>query len=334
MPFLRLKGYPSPGWQGNRADGAKPGQAEQTLNGNRAKRPALAKRFILTVQLLFLTLFFFVPGCQQIPVLPDGNGEVQETGEEEPAPPLPQDEEESVPAAEPELPLPPSPPAPSLPAPADPGQPSEQEGESETEAGSTAEESEESPYLDGDDLLAPVSKETWLSPDYEPLDLAPIPPEISPSGERLLRLEALAHLEEMWQDARADGVKLEVLSAYRSYATQERIFTRNVARRGEEEANRSSARPGQSEHQLGTTIDFGGTAADWSASFGETSAGRWLAENAYRYGFAMSYPPDSEEITGYIYEPWHYRYIGREHARRWRESGLILTEYIQVHRGR
>ncbi|MGM0652109.1 MAG: M15 family metallopeptidase [Bacillota bacterium] len=183
--------------------------------------------------------------------------------------------------------------------------------------------------VDGDYLLALVTKGTTLKSSYSPADLRQIPSHMNPSYEMYLRSEALALLEQLYQAAEEDGVALGIRSAYRSYSTQKRLFNDYASRHGEEEANRFSARPGQSEHQLGTTVDFGGTAVDFTAEFGQTPRGIWLAENAHKYGFALSYPRNKEDITGYIYEPWHFRYIGVEAAREWKESGLTLREYLE-----
>ncbi len=194
------------------------------------------------------------------------------------------------------------------------------------------ERSDELPYrviADGDYLLALVTKSTTLKSDYAPSDLRRVPDYMNPSYEMYLREEPLDKLEALWRAASEDGVYLAIRSAYRSYATQKYIFADFASRHGEKEANRFSARPGQSEHQLGTTVDFGGTSVDFSAAFGDTDQGRWLAENAHRYGFALSYPQGKEHITGYIYEPWHYRYIGVRYASEWKRSGLTLKEYLQ-----
>lgn len=182
----------------------------------------------------------------------------------------------------------------------------------------------------GDFLLALVTKDTTLSEDYEPADLEPVPSYMNPSYNMYLREMALEMLRALWYQANEDGVILSIRSAYRSYATQERLFYDYASRHGEEEANRFSARPGQSEHQLGTTVDFGGTAADLTAAFAETEQGLWLADNAHRFGFALSYPEGKEQITGYIFEPWHYRYIGVEAAHAWKDSGLTLKEFLET----
>jgi D-alanyl-D-alanine carboxypeptidase len=181
----------------------------------------------------------------------------------------------------------------------------------------------------GDDLLALVTKETSLG-KYEPTDLVTIPAEMGLYDTRYqLRAEAYQQLRAMWEEARDAGVDFYVTSAYRSYATQKRLFNNYAAKHGEKAANKFSARPGQSEHQLGTTVDLAVPGHVLASSFGGTTPGRWLAENAYRYGFIMSYPEGSTGITGYIYEPWHFRYIGVEHAAACRESGLILCQYLE-----
>ncbi len=211
----------------------------------------------------------------------------------------------------------------------------EQEDKVKEEAVEPAEEELTTPdkdlkvISDGDCLLALVTKETTLKEDYAPVDLEAIPSYMNPSYSMRLRSEALEHLEKLWKAANEDGVTLSIRSAYRSYETQKQLFKDYASRHGEEEANRFSARPGQSEHQLGTAVDFGGTDADFTARFGQTKQGRWLAKNAHKYGFALSYPRDKESITGYIYEPWHFRYIGVDHARQWKQSGLTLKEYLE-----
>ncbi len=182
---------------------------------------------------------------------------------------------------------------------------------------------------DGDYYLALVTKETTLKSNYKPTGLEALPSYMNPSYPMWLRWEALEHLEKLWAAAKEDGILFSIRSAYRSYETQEQIFKDFVSQYGEEEANRFSARPGQSEHQLGTTVDFGGTEVDFKTQFGQTPLGRWLAQNAHHYGFAKSYPQGKEHITGYIYEPWHFRYIGVSQARQWKQSGLTLNQYLE-----
>ena len=184
---------------------------------------------------------------------------------------------------------------------------------------------------DGNYILALVTKETKIKSDYEPADLIEIPGYMSINPDRSFQLRevAMEPLKALWHNAKREGVILRVRSAYRSYQTQEQLFNDYAGRHGEEEANRFSARPGQSEHQLGTTVDFGGTEVDLTANFADTAQGEWLSENAHYFGFALSYPEGKEHITGYFFEPWHYRFIGVDEAVEWKESGLILSEYLK-----
>ena len=106
-----------------------------------------------------------------------------------------------------------------------------------------------------------------------------------------------------------------VSSAYRSFDYQDRLYRRHVDQVGREAADLVSARPGHSQHQLGTAIDFGSI----SDGYGETANGRWVAQHAWRFGFSLSYPAGATDRTGYSYEPWHFRYIGRVGTRLERE---------------
>ncbi len=146
-----------------------------------------------------------------------------------------------------------------------------------------------------------------------------------------LRAHVGADLRAMAAAARAAGRPLQVVSAYRSHATQKVTFDHWVAVGGYEQALRTSARPGHSEHQLGTTFDFtsAGGRPPWEYSdWATTPAGAWMAANAWRYGFVMSYPRNSFAKVCYDYEPWHYRYIGRDAAAQVRASGLTLREWL------
>nr|WP_281351854.1 M15 family metallopeptidase [Entomospira entomophilus] len=122
----------------------------------------------------------------------------------------------------------------------------------------------------------------------------------------MLRKESVEALHAMHQAALSDGIPLLVSSTYRSYARQEEVYSGWVKSLGQAQADRLSAKAGSSQHQLGTAIDFGSI----DASFNGTKMERWLAGNAYRYGFSLSYPQGYELQTGYDYESWHYRYIG------------------------
>ena len=152
------------------------------------------------------------------------------------------------------------------------------------------------------------------------------------NGGYRVRKFVIPDLKAMAAAARRAGAGLAVQSAYRSYETQAATFNYWVQTSGRRQALLSSARPGHSEHQLGTTIDFrsaNSTRAPWNyADWGKTRPGRWLANNAWKYGFVMSYPRYKRAVTCYKYEPWHYRYVGRERAAQIRESGLTSREYL------
>ena len=108
--------------------------------------------------------------------------------------------------------------------------------------------------------------------------------------------------------AAKENISILVSSTFRSYDYQSKLYARNVKQLGQAAADRESARPGTSQHQLGTAIDFGSITDD----FVETKQGKWLAKNAMKYGFSLSFPDGYEDVTGYRYECWHYRYIGVE----------------------
>ena len=185
------------------------------------------------------------------------------------------------------------------------------------------------------ELIVLVDKNTPLPATYAPDDLVPLSEFAGrigyAVGEREIRRIIAADLLEMAAAARDDGVELVVQSAYRSYAYQDQLFTAYAARHGETAASMFSARPGRSQHQLGTAVDF----APIAREFADTPAGLWLAEHAWRFGFSLSYPEGYEEATGYIFEPWHFRYIGRDAARLEREFfGAVqqhMLEFFHAH---
>lgn len=176
-----------------------------------------------------------------------------------------------------------------------------------------------------------------LPAGYAPDDLVSLR-EAGFADDRLIRAIVIEDLAAMRRDAEELGHPLEVQSAYRSYDYQVQTFAYWVGQEGLEAALASSARPGHSEHQLGTALDFRsrGGPAPWDlADWAETPAGAWLTRNSWRYGFILSYPPGKREITCYIYEPWHYRYVGRDRAALIFESGLTLREFLwQEHQDR
>ncbi|HSI68185.1 MAG TPA: D-alanyl-D-alanine carboxypeptidase family protein [Planococcus sp. (in: firmicutes)] len=132
--------------------------------------------------------------------------------------------------------------------------------------------------------------------------------------------------------AKSEGVYLSVISSYRSYSYQATLYNNYVKRDGQAAADRYSARPGHSEHQTGLAFDFGGTnQAYWlKSSFEDTKEGKWLAVNAHKFGFILRYPKGKESITGYMFEPWHFRYVGSGESSKIKASGKTLEEYLGV----
>lgn len=137
---------------------------------------------------------------------------------------------------------------------------------------------------------------------------------------------ANAALKKMFAAAKSDGLNLFVQSGFRSYATQKRIYNNYVSRDGVAEADRYSARPGHSEHQTGLAFDINKI----DLSFEGTPEAIWLAKNCHKYGFIIRYPKGKESITGYMYEPWHIRYLGVKTATAVYNSGLCLEEYLGI----
>ena len=186
----------------------------------------------------------------------------------------------------------------------------------------------------GDDLLVLVNKQYKLPSSYAPKDLV----KASKSGIRrgenyYLRNIVIPDLTRMITDAKLEGVDLSIVSGYRSYQTQ--IDTYNywlkMNNGNTNLVDTFSARAGHSQHQLGTAIDFstneiGDKLGD---EFSNTKASKWLSQNAYKYGFVISYPKGYENITGYKHESWHYRYIGVENAQNMINLGKILELYLR-----
>jgi D-alanyl-D-alanine carboxypeptidase len=184
----------------------------------------------------------------------------------------------------------------------------------------------------GDEMMTILDRSYALPAGYVPADLVPASEAglTGASGSKLVRAEMLEDLRAMHDAWVAAGLSMIVESAYRSYAAQQATFDSWVARLGVAEALRRSARPGHSEHQLGTAFDltspgWGGRFGDWAA---ESAEGAWMAEHAGEYGFVMSYPAGAEAETCFGYEPWHWRWIGRAAAAEHRASGLVLREFL------
>jgi zinc D-Ala-D-Ala carboxypeptidase len=171
-----------------------------------------------------------------------------------------------------------------------------------------------------------------LPATYHPPDLVSVS-QAGLSGGGSVRRIALADLKQMVAAARRAGARLAVESAYRSYNTQISTFGYWVARAGFGRAIYGSARPGHSEHQLGTVIDFktAGGGVPWAFDWATTRAGAWMAKNAWKYGWVMSYPKGKQPSTCYNYEPWHYRYYGKTIAAAIHATGQTTRVWLWRH---
>lgn len=168
---------------------------------------------------------------------------------------------------------------------------------------------------DPNSLWIIVNKQHPLSPlSYAPTDLRypNVPLRVAGLPEMQMRGAAATALEKMFAGASGAGYKLVVSTAYRSYTYQQTLYSGYVSSQGQAAADQESARPGYSEHQTGLAVDIrnGDDTCSLEACFGTTPEGEWLAANCYKYGFILRYPADKEAVTGYEYEPWHFRYVG------------------------
>lgn len=165
--------------------------------------------------------------------------------------------------------------------------------------------------------------------DYVPNDLVTM--DVPHRADPTLRKNAAATYVQMVNDAKAQGITLVVQSAYRSYATQVSVYNGWVAKLGVEAADLQSARPGFSEHQTGLSVDVaaGNRACTINECFATTPEGQWLTENAWKYGWVLRYPNGLTPITGYKYEPWHWRYVGRGLSKELHKTpNLTLEEFF------
>jgi LAS superfamily LD-carboxypeptidase LdcB len=177
-----------------------------------------------------------------------------------------------------------------------------------------------------------VSKSVGLPEDYVPPNLASLSDyNIQTLGIVCLRKEAAASLAQMFNDAQSQGVNLAVTSGFRSYDVQKLLYDYWYQLEGAEALN-EIAPPGHSEHQLGTAVDLTGASVHFAGvdkNFGDSPEGKWLALNAYKYGFVLSYG-DQNASHDYIFEPWHYRFVGVWIANMLHESSGTLESYLKV----
>ena len=170
-----------------------------------------------------------------------------------------------------------------------------------------------------------VNKYYKLDSKFEPSDLEVISSKYA-SGTQRMRKEAKEHFEEMCSDALKDGYKMYAGSTYRSYDYQLGLYNRYVAKDGFNAAETYSARAGYSEHQLGLAVDILNHSWDYLSE--NNPEYTWLVDNSYKYGFILRYPRGKEYITGYMFEDWHFRYLGIELANKVKQSNLTYDEYV------
>ncbi len=176
----------------------------------------------------------------------------------------------------------------------------------------------------------PSNLTTWVNrkigmSNYTPQDLVPL--DTLNGGQGLfIRQPAFADLKAMMDDMAAQQLPVKLNSAYRSFLEQDQLYTDGVTK--DPKSGETIAKPGFSEHQLGLAVDFGAVITGPNNGFANTGQSAWLQANAYKYGFALTYPAGKEAITGYGYEPWHWRYLGKPAAAEWKQSGLVLEQFL------
>lgn len=196
-----------------------------------------------------------------------------------------------------------------------------------------------------DDLLALVNHEYGLSPDYKPQDLVALgdtfPSAVTRGYPTQVRVAIIAPLRKLIAAMHAAELRPFIVSGFRGYYDQS-AARQKWAEQFPEWVHNISARPGHSEHQLGTTVDFstpdlpamvGEEFIEFHPAFASSREGKWLAEHAYEYGFTMSYPDERFEATGFNYEPWHFRYVGVDLSTWLHENEMTISEYLLAEYG-
>lgn len=221
-------------------------------------------------------------------------------------------------------------------APAPEPKPSTTDGSSNEPKSSDMENDETNTTIEVDDVEVENGYIVGQQPATEPTFVQgvlivnkknPLPPTYNKGEDP----KAKAALEKMAAAAKNEGFELVAFSGFRSYEYQQTLYDRYVSRDGKDAADRYSARPGYSEHQSGLAFDVGEKGKEdlWlTSAFGESPAGKWLVDNAHKYGFILRYPKGKEDITGYMYESWHFRYLEGDIATKVYEAGVTLEEYL------
>lgn len=172
-----------------------------------------------------------------------------------------------------------------------------------------------------------VNQKNPLDKEYVPANMQALASFCSESDKFMVDV-AKNSFEAMCLDASKDSMNIIAVSTYRSYDYQKKLYNYYVKTRGQKYASKCSAVPGCSEHQTGLAVDVMGENGDYNL-FEETKEFNWIKDNAYKYGFILRYPKDKEKITGYKYEPWHYRYVGISLAKLLYDEDLTLEEYYE-----
>ncbi|MEF3323937.1 M15 family metallopeptidase [Gulosibacter sp. GYB002] len=182
---------------------------------------------------------------------------------------------------------------------------------------------------DPNSITTLVNKQRPLPKDFVPKNLVKLSSVGVPSvNDHSMRREAADASRELYDAAGKAGYHLNFASGYRSYELQTELYTEYVEQLGQEAADATSAKPGFSEHQTGLAVDIFETSTDCilEGCFGKTKAGKWLKENSWKYGFILRYENGTQDVVGYEYEPWHFRYVGKDVAAAYHESGARTYE--------
>ena len=173
-----------------------------------------------------------------------------------------------------------------------------------------------------------INKNNKLTKDYIPNDLELINIKYS-CKDKYLKRDARINFEKLAKEAKKEDFNIIAVSTYRSYKYQEKLYNNYVKDKGIYYADMASARSGHSEHQTGLAVDVADLSLDYD-NFENTKEFIWMKNNAYKYGFIMRYPKASFHITGFKYEPWHYRYVGVEVATYIYKNNITLEEYNSI----
>ncbi|MGN0714621.1 MAG: M15 family metallopeptidase [Anaerovoracaceae bacterium] len=185
---------------------------------------------------------------------------------------------------------------------------------------------------DDGNLMVLVNKQYAVSRDYYPTDMVDIDGSLSTNQNLKVKREAYDAYLSMLADAKKEGLNFAICSAYRSYALQESLYNNSLAANGKEYTEKMFAYPGQSEHHTGYAIDVTSASMNWglSQNYTDYPDGAWITAHCSEYGFIIRYPKGKEDITGYMYEPWHIRYVGVDAAKEITKQGITLEEYLGV----